>query len=144
MSLSAITISGTLKKDPEKRFTPTNIAVTNLLLEVCFLPRASQLGQNGTSSQIIRVNAWRDLALECERKLKSGDKVVVLGRVQVNAYTNNEGKRKREIEIDANSVIPLNDVLQARGQARKEDKAVSVEPLSSLDDVVSSAEEIPF
>lgn len=143
MSLSTITVSGTLKRDPEKRFTPTNIPVTNLLLEVCFTPRASQAAvQNEVTSQVIRVNAWRDLALECEKKLKTGDKVLIVGRAQVNAYTTGEGKRKREIEIDANSVTLIDDVLKV--QAPRKIESADVEPVSSLNEVINSTEEIPF
>lgn len=135
MSLSSITFSGTLKKDPEKRFTPTNIPVTNLILEVCYIPRGSQQIQDNIATQVVRVNAWRDLANECEQNLKAGDKVLVIGKAQINAYTNNEGKKKREIEIDANSVVLLNEVLSVR--------PLPV-PVSDVNEIISNTEEIPF
>lgn len=154
MSLSSITISGTLRKDPEKRFTPTNIPVTNLVLEVTFIPRSSPAQERTLSSQIIRVNAWRDLADECERRLKAGDKVLITGRAQINAYTTNEGKKKREVEIDANSVILLQDVitleappaleLAEKPQPSYRKPAKDVEPIQNFEEVVSSTEEIPF
>lgn len=156
MSLSSITLSGTLKEDPKKRFTPTNIPVTNLLLEVCYLSRA---GINGNpkvlQSQTVRVNAWRDLAEECERKYKAGDKILVIGKAQVNAYTTNEGKKKRELEIDATSVVSLNDVMSIQvPQSKKEEQAKprekfkkaaqDVEEVGNLDEIVANTEEIPF
>ena len=155
MSLSSITISGTLKKDPEKRLTPTNIPVVNLLLEACYLRRNSQEGQDNLASQIIRVNVWRDLALECERKLKAGNKILVTGRLQINAYTNNEGKKKREVEVDANSVTLLDDVLAITPPLQKEETQTKksssfnktsqdLEQISSFEEVVTSTEEIPF
>jgi single-strand DNA-binding protein len=147
MSLSSITISGTLKKDPEKRFTPTNIPVTNLLIEVSYIPRGSQNNQDNLSVQAIRVNAWRDLAEFCEKKLKTGDKILITGRVQVNAYTTNEGKKRREVEIDANTITLLNDLLSSAGEKnaefQKTDNLVS-EKITDLDEIVSSTEEIPF
>jgi single stranded DNA-binding protein len=155
MSLSSITISGTLRKDPEKRFTPTSIPVTNLILEVTFFPRGSQSGQEKSlSSQIIRVNAWRDLAEECEKKLKAGDKILISGRAQVNAYTTSEGKKKREIEIDATSITLLQDVLSIeppdsqeqieKAQTSPKKFSQDVEPIKNFEEVVSSTEEIPF
>ncbi|OGI18940.1 MAG: hypothetical protein A3B68_06900 [Candidatus Melainabacteria bacterium RIFCSPHIGHO2_02_FULL_34_12] len=114
MSLNSITVSGTLKEAPEKRFTPSNIPVTNMLLEVSYIPRGTQMSSEKTAGHIIRVNAWRDLAEECEKKLKAGDKVLIIGRAQINAYTNNEGKKKREVEIDANSITLIEDVLSVK------------------------------
>ena len=159
MSLNSITVTGTLKKDPEKRFTPTNIPVTNLTLEVTYVPRGSQ-SQSGENiaSQIIRVNAWRDLAEECERKLKAGHKILVIGRAQLNAYTNNEGKKKREIEIDAQSITLLEDVMaivppvsSEKGTSEKSEKTQTfkksspeAEQVSNFDEVVANTEEIPF
>lgn len=155
MSLSCITLSGTLKKDPEKRFTPSNIPVTNLLLEVCYISRTSAAQPVRTvSTQLIRINAWRDLADECERKLKAGDKILVIGRAQINAYTTNDGKKKREIEIDANSITLLQDVLSIQvpqeteqtGNSKTSFKKPSkdVEQVSNFEEVMNSTEEIPF
>ena len=157
MSLSSIIISGTLKDDPQKRFTPTNIAVTNLNLQVCYIPRGA-LAQNGLASQTIRVNAWRELAEYCEQNLKAGDKVLVMGRAMINAFTTNDGKKKRVLEIDANSIVLLNDVInlkvpvqkEAQMQEGKSNKKESFkqsenmpEEISNVDEIVN-AEEIPF
>lgn len=155
MSLSSITISGTLRKDPEKRFTPTNIPVTNLILEVAFFSRGSQSGQDKKlAGQIIRVNAWRDLAEECERRLKAGDKILISGRAQINAYTTSEGKKKREMEIDATSITLLQDVLSIeppesqepieKVQTSQKKFSQDVEPVKNFEEVVASTEEIPF
>ncbi len=154
MSLSSFTFSGTIKKKPEKRFTPTNIAVTNLMVEVCYTPRGSQLQQDGLPGQVIRVNAWRDLAEECEQKLNAGDKILVTGKAQINAYTNSEGKKRRELEVDANSIVLLNNVLEVKaqitnpvsaGQTKKDNKGKEeAEQISDLNEVVNNTEEIPF
>ncbi len=152
MSLNSITVSGTLKKDPEKRYTPTNIPVTNLSLEVTYAPRGSQSQQGeNISSQVVRVNAWRDLAEECERKLKAGSKILVVGRAQINAYTNNEGKKKREVEIDATSITLLEDLISIQPPLvnEKSEKVTrkppvqETESVASFDEVVNT-EEIPF
>ena len=154
MSLSSIILSGTLKKNPEKRFTPTNIAVTNLLLEVCYIPRGMQQGPEIIQSQVVRVNAWRDLAEECEQKLKAGDKILVIGRVQVNSYTSNDGKKKREIEVDANSIKLINDLLTIQPPTKEEKESATkasfkktseeLEQASTIEEIIHSSEEIPF
>lgn len=143
MSLSNITVSGTVKKAPDKRFTPSNIPVANFLLEICFIPRGSQATQESISSQMVRVNAWRDLAERIENELKAGDKVLINGRAQMNVYTNNEGKKKRELEIDATSITLLNNVLSLVPPVKKEEQE-TVKQISNVDELVASTEEIPF
>ncbi len=154
MSFSSFTLSGTLTKDPEKRLTPSNIPVTNLFLEVTYMPRG-QYQQENITSQTIRVNAWRDLAEECEKNLKAGDKLLVIGRVQINSYTSNEGKKKKEVEVDATSITLLNDVMNIQPPLKKDEEKQStgkssfkrtsqdVEQVSSVDEVINT-EEIPF
>lgn len=147
MSLSTITLSGTLKKDPEKRFTPTSIPVTNLLLEVVYIPRLRDAAKKDAnlSTQLVRVNAWRDLADECERKLKAGDKVLIIGKAQVNAYTTNEGKKKREIEVDASSVVHLDDIMSLQlPQSQSENEDLKNHQTSILEEATISTGEIPF
>ena len=158
MSLSSFTFSGIVKKAPEKRFTPTNIAVANFLVEVCFALRASQSGSGNISSQTIRVTAWRDLAEECEKSLKEGDRVLIIGRAQINAYTTTEGKKKREVEVDATSVTKIENILSVKAPPKQEDtterpkakkeiqaeEIQNIEEITSLDEAVASAEEIPF
>ena len=152
MSLSSITVSGRLKEDPVKRFTPSNIPVTNLLLEIAYIGRGYKNGE--LSCQVVRVNAWRDLANECEQKLKAGDKIIVTGRVQINAYTTNEGKKKKDVEIDANSVVRVKDILELETPktesvpSQKETFATtpsgSAEEMGNFNEIVTNQEEIPF
>ena len=111
MSLSSITFSGTLREDPEVRSTPSNIPVTNFKLEVCYLPRNFS-SQGSLFSEVVRVNAWRDLAGYCE-KLKKGDKILVYGRPLMNSFMKN-GKKKRVLEIDATSVVQLKNILSIK------------------------------
>ena len=147
MSLANFAFSGTIKKNPEKRFTPTNIAVANLTVEVSYMQR----GQN-LSAQQIRVNAWRDLAEFCEQKLKAGDKVLITGRAMINAYTTNDGKKKRALEVDANSIVLLKDVLSIQPTPGSEAELENItsaknqmpEQASNFDEIISNTEEIPF
>ena len=152
MSLSNITVSGRLKEDPVKRVTPSNIPVTNLFLEITYIGRGYKNGE--LSCQTVRVNAWRDLANECEQNLKAGDRIIVSGKVQINAYTTSEGKKKKEVEIDANSVVRVKDILELETPAsvsmpsQKESFTTvpsdSAEVTNDFNEVVSNQEEIPF
>lgn len=113
MSISKIVVSGRVVRAPEKRFTPnTNVAVTEFAIAVESPPR-----QDGTvESQPVKVIAWRDLAERCAQEIKKGDLVAVDGRLQINSFTNSEGQRRRDAEIEANSVENLT-LLVAQGGA---------------------------
>jgi single-strand DNA-binding protein len=157
MSLSSVVFSGTIKKDPEKRFTPSNIPVANIILEICYLPKGSKGEEVALASQTVKVNAWRDLAEYCEKSLKAGDKITVLGRAQINAYTTQDGKKRRELEIDAINIVLLNDLMSIQppiNSNKKEEeterntesfkKTDGAEQSSGFDEVFTSNEEIPF
>src|SRR5271154_2203746 len=100
MSLSKIVVSGRVVRAPEKRFTPnTNVAVTEFTIAVESPPR-----QDGTvETQPVKAIAWRDLAERVAQEVKKGDIVAVEGRLQINNFTNSEGQRRRDAEIEANS-----------------------------------------
>ena len=152
MSLASITVSGTLKEDPEKKLTPTNVPVANLKLEICFVPRGSGVQPGVLSSQIVRVNAWRDLAEYCEQKLKAGDKVIVTGRAMINNFTTNDGKKKRTLEIDATSVVPIKNILELqlpKKDSNEQEKETFKQTSPNVDqastfDEITNTEEIPF
>ena len=150
MSLSSFTASGTLKEDPKKTLTPNNIAVTNLKLEICYVPRGSGVQPGTISSQTVRVNAWRDMADYCEQNLKAGDKVIVTGRAMVNNFTTNDGKKKRTLEIDASSIVPMKDVISLQPPPRKDsepERETFKQTTANVEqnfDEITNTEEIPF
>ena len=152
MSLASITVSGTLKENPEKKLTPTNVTVANLKLEICFVPRGSGVQPGVLSSQIVRVNAWRDLAEYCEQKLKASDKVIVTGRAMINNFTTNDGKKKRTLEIDATSVVPIKNILELqlpKKDSNEQEKETFKQTSPNVDqastfDEITNTEEIPF
>lgn len=154
-SLSKIVVSGRVIRPPEKRFTPnTNVAVTDFTISVESNPR-----QDGTvESHPVKVIAWRDLAERLAQDLKKGDLVAVDGRLQLNSYTNSEGQRRRDIEIEASTVENLSQTVLGGGSASApaaENSGRSVvraaaKPAKSeaapedLDSIFASEDEIPF
>lgn len=107
-SLSKIVVSGRVIRPPEKRFTPNNnVAVTEFAIAVESNPK-----QDGTvETHPVKIIAWRDLAERLAQEIKKGDLVAVDGRIQFNQYTNNEGQRRRDVEIEAIAVDNLSATL---------------------------------
>ena len=93
MTLAKITVTGTVTKNPEKRFTQNNIAITSFVMDV-----------NPQDETLVRVFALGNLADRAADTVKMGDTVLVDGRLQTaNAKTTN-GKKKKIIEISATVV----------------------------------------
>ena len=93
MTLAKITVTGTVTKNPEKRFTQNNIAITSFVMDV-----------NPQDETLVRVFALGNLADRAADTVKMGDTVLVDGRLQTaNAKTTN-GKERKIIEISATVV----------------------------------------
>lgn len=155
-SLSKIVVSGRVIRTPEKRFTPnTNVAVTDFTISVESNPR-----QDGSvESHPVKVIAWRDLAERLAQDLKKGDLVAVDGRLQLNNYTNSEGQRRRDVEIEASTVENLSNLVLGGGSssapaaeggrsvvraAAKSSKPADAAAPEDLDAIFASEDEIPF
>lgn len=160
MTMSKIVVSGKVVRAPEKRFTPnTNVAVTEFAIAV-----ESPVRQDGTvESQPVKVIAWRDLAERCAQEVKKGDLVAVDGRLQINNFTNSEGARRRDAEIEATSVENLTTLVtlggtqavsQAAAQPERSVVRAGARPSGKgpaaqqqqedLDAIFASEDEIPF
>ena len=96
MSFCKAVIEGNVCKEPEKRFTSANIAVTTFSINV---PSTKNDGPN-----IVRVVTWRNLAENCAETILKDQRVIVEGRLQINSYKDQEGAEKKVVEIDAVNV----------------------------------------
>ena len=92
MSLARATISGTVYRAPEKRFTSNNVPITAFTINI-----------NPDDETLIRVIAFGNLADSMVNSISKGDVVVVEGRLQNNTVKDEAGNEKRIVEIDASS-----------------------------------------
>ncbi|MEK8128958.1 single-stranded DNA-binding protein [Paenibacillus filicis] len=99
--LNRVILIGRLTRDPELRYTPAGVAVTQFTLAVD-RPFSNQGGQR--EADFIPVVTWRQLAETCANYLRKGRLAAVEGRIQVRNYDNNEGKRVYVTEIIADNV----------------------------------------
>ncbi len=100
--LNRVILIGRLTRDPELRYTPAGVAVTQFTLAV---DRPFTSGQSGErEADFIPVVTWRQLAETCANYLRKGRLTAVEGRIQVRNYENNEGKRVYVTEIIADNV----------------------------------------
>lgn len=99
--LNRVILIGRLTRDPELRYTPSGVAVTQFTIAV---DRPFTNQQNQREADFIPVVTWRQLAETCANYLRKGRLTAVEGRIQVRNYDNNEGKRVYVTEVIADNV----------------------------------------
>lgn len=99
--LNRVILIGRLTRDPELRYTPAGVAVTQFTIAV----DRPFTGSNGErEADFIPIVTWRQLAETCANYLRKGRLTAVEGRIQVRNYENNEGKRVYVTEVIADNV----------------------------------------
>ncbi|NLB18980.1 MAG: single-stranded DNA-binding protein, partial [Syntrophomonadaceae bacterium] len=99
--LNRVILIGRLTRDPELRYTGNGIAVCSFSLAVN-RPYASQGGER--QADFIDIVAWRGLAENVANYMTKGRLVAVEGRLQVRSYENQEGQKRKAVEVVADSV----------------------------------------
>lgn len=98
--LNRTILIGRLTKEPELRYTPAGVAVTQFTL-AC--ERPFQTGGE-KETDFIPIVTWKQLAETCANYLRKGRLTAVEGRIQIRNYENNEGKRIYVTEVIADNV----------------------------------------
>jgi len=115
--LNRVILIGRLTRDPELRYTPAGVAVTQFTIAVD-RPFSNQGGER--EADFIPVVTWRQLAETCANYLRKGRLTAVEGRIQVRNYDNNEGKRVYVTEVIADNVRFLESGNREGGGSREE------------------------
>ncbi len=112
--LNRVVLVGRLTRDPELRYTPSNVAVATFTIAVNrpFSNRNQQQDQNmqGTNqptADYIPVVVWRNQAENVKRYTTQGSMVAVEGRIQTRNYDGNDGVRRYVTEVVADNVVFL-------------------------------------
>ena len=96
MTLARATLSGTVYRAPEKRFTSNNTPLAGFTINI-----------NPEDETLIRVIAMGNLANTVEANIQKGDNVVVEGRLQTNTVKAEDGSEKKIVELNASSFEKL-------------------------------------
>ncbi len=104
---NVITIVGNLTDDPELRYTPNGVAVTNMRVAVNRRQFNKQSNEwDDRLDGYFTVNVWRDYAENVAESLKRGTRVLVTGRLISRSYEDKEGQTRWVTEIEADEVCP--------------------------------------
>jgi single-strand DNA-binding protein len=116
--LNRVILIGRLTKDPELRYTPAGVAVTQFTLAV---DRQFSGSKEEREADFIPIVTWRQLAETCANYLRKGRLAAVEGRIQVRNYENNEGRRVYVTEVIADNVRFLESANREGGGQGKEE-----------------------
>lgn len=99
--LNHITIMGRLTRDPELRRTGSGIAVTsfNVAVERDYAAQGSD-----RETDFIDCVAWRQTGEFVSKYFAKGRMIVVSGRLQIRAWTDKDGNKRRTAEVVADNV----------------------------------------
>lgn len=106
MALFHVTAAGNITADPELRYTRSGIPVVNFMLLVNHREKDAQGNWVDSAPSRIRVNVWRDQAVNVADSLHKGMEVLVTGAARVVEYDMRDGAHSRDLEITADRVAP--------------------------------------
>lgn len=98
--MNIVALIGNLVRDPEMRYTPTGVAVTQFTIA---LNRPKKEGQE-QQADFVKIITWNKLAENCGNYLAKGRKVGVEGRLQSGSYQDKNGRIVYTLDVVASSV----------------------------------------
>ena len=122
--MNRVELIGRLTRDPELRYTGSNIATTRFTLAVN-RPFQSQNGEQGTD--FINVVVWRKQAENVKKYCTKGSLVAVEGRIQTGSYEK-DGRTIYTTDVVADNV----QFLETKAQSANRDN-VSISDFESSD-----------
>lgn len=100
--LNQIFIMGRLARDPEVRHTQSGVTVCSFTLAVDRDIKDKQTGERKTDW--IPVTAWRGTGELVSRYLHKGDSIVVVGRLEIQEWTDRQGNKRTAPNVSAENV----------------------------------------
>lgn len=100
--LNHITVMGRLTHDPEMRKTPSGVSVVNFTVAVDRDIKNKETGERETD--FLDVVVWRYTADYVSKYCAKGSQVVVDGRLQIRNWTDKDGNKRKNAEIQADSI----------------------------------------
>ncbi|MHB8073496.1 single-stranded DNA-binding protein [Desulfosporosinus fructosivorans] len=99
--LNRVVLIGRLTKDPELRYSPSGVAVTNFTLAI---DRKFKNAQGERETDFIPCVMFKQLAELCANYLAKGKLASVDGRIQIRTYNDKDGQKRWVTEVVAEDV----------------------------------------
>ena len=100
--LNKVILMGRLTSEPELRYTPSQIAVTNFTVAV---DRNVTKSGAEKKTDFIECTAWRQQAEFVQKYFHKGQMAVVEGAIQVETYKANDGTNRKKVTVVTEKVF---------------------------------------
>ncbi len=137
--INSVMLAGRLTRDPEVRYTQSQMAVATLGLAVNRRMQDKSSGEWKDDTIFVSVTVWGQAAERCKEKMRKGSPVLVEGRLTMSEYTDKAGQKRKEMKVTANRV-QLMSFDSVEGAARPAKEEAEAEPKGDS----SGIEEVPF
>ena len=96
--MNKVFLIGNLTRDPELTETANGVSVCRFGIAV------NRRGNGAEQTDFYNVTAFRALAETISRYKKKGDKVAIVGDIQIRNYEANDGTRKTSVDVVAQDI----------------------------------------
>ena len=131
IKINRVVLIGRLTANPELRYTTSNNAVTTFSIAV---DRNFKNEDGNKEADFINIVAWNKKAELIHHYLKKGDRVGIVGRLQVRKYQNERGENRYVTEVVAEDIEFLNSKksgLDEKSPVKSEDNRTLEEKVNS-------------
>ena len=135
MTLAKIVVTGKVTKNPEKRFTQNNLAVTSLIVDI-----------NPQEETLVRVSAIGAVAERIAETVSANDTVIVDGRLQMETVKAANGKERKVATINASNVEKISGTSASSvssSEIKEKEPVVQFSTEEIAEDLIDP-DEIPF
>ena len=131
--MNKVMLTGRLTKDPEFTTTVNGISVCRFGLAV----DRKFTNENGEKeADFINIVVWRGLAENCNKYLRKGNKVGIVGSIQTRTYDVQDGSKRYATEVIAEDVEFLSPKTENDGKPKTEsqEKQEIMQKFEPIDD----------
>ena len=97
------TVVGNVGRDPEMRYTPSGVPVTDFSLATTRKWKTAG-GEPQEKTTWFKITCWRKLAESVAQYVRKGSLVLVEGEVEADAWTDQQGEARATLKLTANQV----------------------------------------
>lgn len=117
---NSVTFVGQLTADPELRHTKKKVPVASFTIarNDRFFDRDSEEWVDGDPT-FLRCSYWRESGENFAESHEKGDRVIVIGKLQQNEFTDKEGNERITLELNVEEAGPSNKFATTTATRRK-------------------------
>jgi len=117
-SMNEVVLIGRLTRDPEIRYTQSQMAICNFTLAVD-RPYSKSRQDNAPTADFIRITVFDRQAENCNQYLAKGSQAAVQGRIQTGSYKDKNGNTVYTTDVVAGRVEFLGSKNGGNGNAQQ-------------------------